>query len=145
MAPTAAFGAEDAAAALPAPSASASHGLVLCELAATPEAETHGRFCERLAAQMPAGAVLALGIDETSFRRRFASIPERLEQRRKAWSAYAERLEAAPVFLDFDAAPGESAVDALHQAFARPVRGGLGVGGEATGDGRAIGRRVSRA
>ena len=72
----------------------ASHALALVDLGATPEAETHGRFVERCVAALPAGALLLLA-DETAFRRRFASMPERLAQRREAWRSWPRRSASA--------------------------------------------------
>jgi hypothetical protein len=122
VAPTAAFGAADDAAPLPALAPSITHALILCELGATPEAESHGRFAARLAERLPGGAVLAFVVDEAPFRRRFAGLDERLEQRRAAWSRFAEAMEAVPAFVDLEAPVEPSTVEALQAALARPVQ-----------------------
>jgi hypothetical protein len=83
VAPGVAFGAEDEAAL--AISAATSHAIALFDLSATPESENQGRFLRRLAAALPAGAALAVLLDESQFARRFAGMGERLAQRREAW------------------------------------------------------------
>jgi hypothetical protein len=119
---TAAFGAADDAAPAAATSPSVTHALVLCDLAATPEAESHGRFAARLAERLPPGAVLAFLVDETTFRRRFAGLDERLAQRRAAWSRFAESMQTLPVFVDLEAPVDAATVESLQAAFARPVQ-----------------------
>jgi len=101
IAPTVAYGGEDDAAL--AVDAGTTHGLALFDLNATPEAETHGRFIQRVAAALPAGAAIAVLIDEASFRQRFGSLRERIAQRQEAWRACCESLGVAPVFVDLDA------------------------------------------
>jgi hypothetical protein len=73
--------------------------LVLFDLAATPEAENHGRFVQQLAAA--AGTPVTLLIDEASFKRRFDA--ERVQQRRQAWQALADNVAARAVFVDLQA------------------------------------------
>src|SRR6185369_13583318 len=83
VAPGVAFGAEeDAPLAVP---PGTSHAIALFDLSATPESENQGRFLRRLAAALPAGAALAVLLDESQFARRFAGLAERLAQRREAW------------------------------------------------------------
>jgi hypothetical protein len=135
IAATAAFGAEDSAGrvapavdaeALAAARASAaptaSHLLILCDLAATPELETHGRFARRLIEGLAPGALVALVVDQTAFRRRFAGMRERLQQRRAAWSDLAAKIGVRPVFVDLDTAPSKDAVADLLGAFAEPPK-----------------------
>jgi hypothetical protein len=73
----------------------------LVDMAATPEAEHHGRFAEALRQAQPAADTLLL-VDEAAFRARFASLPARLEERRAAWQRFAREqgLRLAIVNLD---------------------------------------------
>jgi len=91
---------------------------MLCDLAATPELETHGRCAGQLKERLPAGAVFALLIDESSFRRRFAGLRERLLQRRAAWSDLAAHVGGKAAFADLEGPLDADAVAALHAAFA---------------------------
>jgi hypothetical protein len=106
IAPMVAYGGEDGAALAVDPGTT--HALVLFDLNATPEAETHGRFIQQVAAALPAGAAIAVLIDEVSFRQRFGSLRERIAQRQDAWRACCESLGLAAVFVDLGAgtAPG---------------------------------------
>ncbi|MEO8922554.1 MAG: DUF2868 domain-containing protein, partial [Caldimonas sp.] len=120
IAPAVAFGGEDDA--VPAPPAATTHAIVLFDLSATPEAEHHGRFVKHIGAALPAGAVLAVLLEEGAFARRFAHLAERLAQRREAWRRWAEPLAAAPLGVDLEAAAGPAAVaPSLRSAFALPV------------------------
>ena len=94
--------------------AGTSHGLALFDLNATPEAETHGRFIMRVAAALPAGAAIAVLVDEAAFRQRFGALAERIAQRKNAWRACCESLGLAAVFvnLDADAQDGAPAFEA---------------------------------
>ena len=56
-----------------------------------------------MVAALPAGAAIAVLIDEASFRQRFGSLRERIAQRQEAWRACCESLGVAPVFVDLDA------------------------------------------
>ena len=122
VSPTAAFGAADESAPLAQPAPSLTHALILCDLGTTPEVESHGRFAARLAERLPGGAVLAFMVDETTFRRRFAGLDERLAQRRAAWTRFAEAMQTVPVFVDLEAPPDAATIEALQAAFARPVQ-----------------------
>ena len=117
IAPTTAFGAEDGAAPAP-PRAAASHVLMLCDLAATPEVETHGRFAGQLIEGLSPGAMFALVVDEAAFQRRFGGLRDRMLQRRAAWSDLGTKIGRRPVFIDLDTAPTAEVVAALHAAFA---------------------------
>jgi Protein of unknown function (DUF2868) len=120
VAPGVAFGGEDDA--LPAPVPTTSHAFAWFDLSATPEAENHARFVRRLAAAAPPGASVLVLIDEASFTRRFAALPERVAQRREVWRAMCEGLGTLPVFADFEAMEPAAAVAPLQAALARPVR-----------------------
>ncbi len=116
VAPTAAFGAEDAAGApVPVP-AGVSVVAALFDLSATPEAEHQGRFARRLALH---GATLLL-IDETTFAQRFRADPARLTQRRDAWRALAGTMGTVPVFFDGGSAD-DGVVRAIEAATLQPV------------------------
>ena len=119
VAPGVAFGAEDEAAlAIP---TGTTHAIALFDLSATPENENQGRFLRRLAAALPAGAALAVLLDESQFARRFAGMGERLAQRREAWRQWGEAHGSRPLALALE---GEAAADAparLQAAFAAPT------------------------
>ena len=122
FAATLAFGAEDDAgehAALPAGTALV---VALFDLAATPEAESQGRFAQRLAGRAPNGAATILLIDEASFRRRFGVDSQRIGQRRAAWRRFAEAFGTEPVFVDLEAPDPGAASGALQLAMRSPVR-----------------------
>ena len=106
IAPALAFGDDEALAAAPPLPAGSTVVVALFDLAATPEAEHHGRFLQALArAGMPVLAV----VDEAAFRARFGGLPERLAERRAAW----QRLAGNAVFVDLsqpDLAAAERAV-----------------------------------
>jgi hypothetical protein len=72
--------------------------LVLFDMAATPEAENHGRFVQRLAAASPGGAPVTMLVDEAGFKRRFAA--DRVQQRRLAWQTLADNVGGRAVFVD---------------------------------------------
>lgn len=97
---------------LPPPPAGATLRVLLVDLAATPEAEEHGRVL----AALQSGAAALLLADESAFRRRFAGLPERLAERRQAWAALAA-AHALP-FLGSDLAAPDGVA-------ARPVLEGL--------------------
>ncbi|MEO8080034.1 MAG: DUF2868 domain-containing protein [Caldimonas sp.] len=128
FAPTAPFGAEDEAAIDP-PS-TATHGLALFDLAATPEPEHHGRFLRRIGAALPPGASLAVLLDATAFARRFGGVGERLAQRAEAWRLWGEPLATTPVVVDLEGAEPASAEPLLRAAFALPMPAAAGAGAE---------------
>jgi hypothetical protein len=86
--------------------------LALFDMAATPEAENHGRFVQRLAAA--AGTPVTMLIDEARFKSRFAA--DRLQQRRQAWQALADHLGVPAVFVDLQADDHAQAVAQLQGA-----------------------------
>jgi hypothetical protein len=80
--------------------------IVLADLAATPEEDHHGRFVRALQAAAPQLPLLLL-VDESAYRRRFAEMPERLDERRAAWRRWAgsHAVQVRTVALEgFDAA-----------------------------------------
>lgn len=80
---------DDDDAALPAADAGVAERVLLCEMAATPEDEVHGRLLARLRAA--AAAPLLLVVDGTAFGARFRAMPQRIEQRRALWRDFAAR------------------------------------------------------
>ena len=80
--------------------------VLLVDLAATPEDDHQGRFVRALRAAAPQ-LPLWLVVDESAYRGRFASLPERIDERRTAWRqwATAQDLRLRSLALDeFDAA-----------------------------------------
>jgi hypothetical protein len=119
VAPGVAFGAEDEAAlAIP---AGTSHAIALFDLSATPENENQGRFLQRLSAALPAGAALAVLLDESQFARRFAGMGERLAQRRDAWRQWGEAHRSRPLALALEGKAAPDAPARLQAAFAAPA------------------------
>ena len=118
IAPTLAFGAEDDAASVAAPPVGTTLAVALFDLAATPEAESQGRFAWLLAQRVST----VLVIDEAAFRERFGAGSQRIAQRRDAWRVFAEALDTLPVFVDL-AAPDAAAVQrGVQLAMRRSVR-----------------------
>jgi hypothetical protein len=82
-----AYGDEDEAAALAAPPGTTLR-LVLADLGATPEDDSHGRHLQALRKGAP-GVPLLLLVDEAAFVARFAANPARVAERRAAWQRFA--------------------------------------------------------
>ena len=106
------YGDEDGAAAAPLPAGTTVRA-VWVELAATPEAEVHGRFLAALRATP--GLVLLLA-DESAWRRRFAAMPQRLIERRKGWQALADAHGVALACADFEGSDSGAASAAIQAA-----------------------------
>ena len=113
VAPAVAYGDEEAKASTAGGAASADCSLriALFDLAATPEAETQGRFVQAWRDAAPNQPLLIV-VDETAFKRRFANLPGRLAQRREAWHVFAAQLgvDALCVGLDQPEAAGTTSV-----------------------------------
>ncbi len=92
------YGEEERAATL-APPAGATLRIVLVDLGATPEADTHGRFVQALRNTTPALPLLLLA-DEATLLQRYAQLPERLAQRRQAWRDFSREHGAAWAGVD---------------------------------------------
>jgi hypothetical protein len=116
LAPTVAFGAEDAAGSPVQVAAGTTLVAALFDLSATPELENQGRFARRLALH----ATTLVLIDGTAFTQRFKSDPVRLMQRRDAWRALATALGSAPVFFD-GGAVDDGVVRGIALAMRQPV------------------------
>ena len=83
--------------------------MLFVDLAATPEADTHGRFVRNVRSKLP-DLPLVLLADEADFAERFVGLPARNTERRAAWQllADAERVPLLVVNLsrpDLGAAP----------------------------------------
>jgi hypothetical protein len=121
IAPTIEFGGEDAVADGIVPPQPMALVAALFSLAATPEAENHGVFLDRLTAKA-GGAPIAALLDEAGFRRRFANQPQRLEERRDAWRDVLSPFGLDPVFLDLespDLVAAEASLNAAMESAAR--------------------------
>lgn len=91
----------------------ATAAVALFSLSATPEAENHGLFLERLAKAVPAGMPLLVIIDESSLRARFGQDEKRFESRRSAWRRIlGAQSDIPPAFITLDA-PGEAPAETL--------------------------------
>jgi hypothetical protein len=101
MGPLTAFGDEAAAAAVTG-EPGATLRVALFDLGATPEAEAQGRFVATLAALQPALPLLLVA-DESVFRRRFGTLPDRLAERRAAWQRLADAQGAGLLCADLEA------------------------------------------
>ncbi len=89
-APAVPYGEEDAAP--PAPAPRCTLGLLLADLSSTPEEDTHGRWLKALRVAAP-GLPLLLVLDEAAFAARFATLPARVAERRKAWQGFADAAQ----------------------------------------------------
>lgn len=97
--------------------------LALFALSATPERETHGAFVASLARRFGARAPLAVLVDESALRSRFAgtgaSGETRIAERRAAWQRMLAQFGVAPVFADLEADDQAAALAALRAALDR--------------------------
>lgn len=102
VAPNVAWGGEDQLSAELLPAGPFTLVAVVFGLAATPEAENQGAFVRAVAARAgPESPVIAV-VDESTFRRRFAQLPERLEERRAAWRDMLVGHGLTPVLVDLE-------------------------------------------
>ena len=114
FAATVGFGREDDAA--PVVDGEGTHIVALFDLGATPELENQGRFVRALVAAA-AAVPLAVVVDATAFDRRFASVGERVAERRDAWRAWGTAIACAPVLVALEENAVAGAVE-LETAFA---------------------------
>lgn len=101
MAAPVAYGTEDTAPAADAADARVALRLLLVDLAATPEAEAQGRLLAALRGSAAPAALVVLA-DEAGFRRRFANLPERVTERRRAWRELARAHAAGFASVDLE-------------------------------------------
>lgn len=121
IAPTIEFGGEDKLSDDLMPSQPIALVAALFSLAATPEAENHGVFLDGLVARSGAAPVAAI-LDEAGFRKRFASQPGRLDDRRSAWRDALTPFGLDPVFVDLespDLVAAEASLNAAMESAAR--------------------------
>ncbi len=113
LAATTPLGGEDDLDGLRASLAHATHLVALFDMTATPEAEYHGAFLSALAAaQVPVIVV----VNESGFASRFRDYPQRLTERREAWTTFGQSLHKSPLFFDLAAPQMASYVSALRSA-----------------------------
>jgi hypothetical protein len=110
-----AYGDEESAALLN-PSPGTTLRLALVDLAATPEDDTHGAFLLALRSSRGAALPLVLVADETAFRHRMASLPERLAERRAAWQRWAAAQGVGLLCVDLAQPDEAGAARALRAA-----------------------------
>jgi hypothetical protein len=103
VAPGVAWGGEDELPGDLLPSPPLALAAVVFGLAATPEPENQVAFIRAVAARAGPGTPVIAVVDESTFRRRFAQLPERLEERRRAWSDGLAAHGLAAVFVDLEA------------------------------------------
>lgn len=121
LAPPAAYGDDDDASLLKLTGQPGPLVLVF-NLAATPERETHGAFAQAAATRSSVAQPLLVIVDETSFKARAGADPQRLEQRRGAWRALLRPAQLTPAFVELAAPDPATADAALEAAFAVPRR-----------------------
>jgi len=119
LAPVVAYGADEVAAVAVTPPA---WPVLLFNLAATPEAETHGAFLAAMAAQATAGEPLLVVIDEAGLRARMGDDAARLEARRALWRRLCDDHQCAALFIDLAAPDFAAAERALDAALAQVPR-----------------------
>jgi hypothetical protein len=117
VAPTVAYGSEEAPAEM---AADGAWRIALFELGATPEPESQGRLLQALASPGTA-PVLAL-VDESAFVQRFGAATPRREERRQAWQALVESSGGTVVFVELRSPDLAAAEDALARALQRTVQ-----------------------
>ena len=127
IAPTVAFGEEDALDPALFPQAPVALVAALFPLTATPERENHGAFIEAVAARLPQATPFALLIDESAFRQRFdesgGAGAARRDERRAAWQRMLGASGRVAVFVDLEAQDYTDAARALRAAIDKvPVR-----------------------
>jgi hypothetical protein len=116
LAPVVAYGADEVTALVATPPA---WPVLLFNLAATPEVETHGVFLAAMAAQATAGEPLLVVVDEAGFRARMGDDPARLEARRALWRRLCDDHQCAALFVDLSAPDFAAAERALDAALAQ--------------------------
>ncbi len=116
MAPAVAYGADEPAAI----ASSADWQVMLFNLAATPEPETHGAFLAAMAATARAGDAPLAVVDESGMRARLGDDAARLDARRALWRRLGDDHRCAMLFVDLAAPDFASAERALDAALTAP-------------------------
>lgn len=91
----------------------------LFALTATPEADNHGAFVDRLRAAAHAHRLVVL-VDESAFRRQFGATP-RLDERRALWRGFAAERRVPIVFVDVEQPDLAAARQSLLAALEAPA------------------------
>ncbi len=114
LAATTPQGGEDDLIGLHANLASATHLVALFDMTATPEAEYHGAFLAAIAAatQVPVFIV----VNESGFATRFKEYPQRLIERRQAWTTFARSVEKSVLFFNLASPQIATDVSALRSS-----------------------------
>ncbi len=127
VAPTVAFGEEDALDPALIPGATVALVAALFPLTATPERENHGVFIDAVAARLPPATPFALLIDESAFRQRFGQPggagAARRDERRAAWQRMLAASGRVAVFVDLEAQDYPDAARALRAAIDKAPAG----------------------
>lgn len=100
------------------PTADLALRVLLVDLSATPEAEAQGRLLQALQAAASHPPLLLVA-DEAGFRRRFAGLPERLAERRRAWQKLADLQGVDLLCVDLGAPDLAAAESSLQPLLAR--------------------------
>jgi len=98
--------------------------VLLFNLAATPEVETHGAFVAAMAARASADEPLLIVVDEAGLRARLPDDPARIEARRALWRRMCDDHHCTALFVDLaapDFAAAERALDAMLAPSPRPA------------------------
>jgi hypothetical protein len=114
FATTTPMGGEDDLSGLRANLAHATHLVALFDMTATPEAENHGVFLSALAAATQVPVIIV--VDESGFASRFREYPQRLAERREAWTTFARSIHKSPLFFDLSSPQMAPSVSALRSA-----------------------------
>ncbi len=91
----------------------------LFALTATPEADNHGAFVDRLRAAAQSHRLIAL-VDESAFRRQFGVTP-RLDERRALWRGFAAERKVPVVLIDLEQPDPAAARQSLLAALEAPA------------------------
>jgi Protein of unknown function (DUF2868) len=118
LAGTTPLGGEDDLNSLKADLAHLTHLVALFDMTSTPEAEYHGAFLTALAAaQLPVVVV----VNESSFAKRFSDYPQRLIERREAWTTFCSSAHKSPLFFNLASPHLNNYVTALRSSIDESV------------------------
>jgi len=138
VAPTVAFGGEDALDPALFPVTPLALAAALFPLTATPERENHGAFIEAAAARLPPPTPFVVLVDESAFRQRFddagARGAERRKERRAAWQRMLAATDRVAVFVDLEGQDFAAAARALEAAIDQAARAARADESVATGN-----------
>lgn len=100
FAATTPLGAEDDLGSLAPGLAHATHLAAVFDMTATPETENHGVFLSALQAAVKQPVIVV--VNESGFAHRFRDYPQRLTERRNAWTQFSQSLGKRPLFFDLE-------------------------------------------